>query len=172
MYINLILGGVFLVALWVLLHRLLVRVRPREDESNAHDAGAILIRELEERRARGKDRDAAWERLSDAGAGRLDLLETALEKMRLAMPGEERGKLSWVRDGAGIRLIVGKDGREHILALAWVVPDLDLGGLDSAQTGDIPGRYRIRDPEGQETFFADMGPLVRNIARFIADILA
>lgn len=174
------------MALWVLLQRLLVRDSPREDERSADSAGEILAREMRERREKGRGREDVMERLAASGAAKLDLLETALEKMRESMPSGsmppgsmppgsmpegERACLTWVRESTGIRLFVNRDGKDHILALGWTLPrslDLETPG----EAGSEKGSYRMRDPEGREAFFPDLESLVRNIAAFIADILA
>lgn len=172
MYINLILGAVFFAGLWVLLRKLLVRETVRDDSKSADDAGEILARELEARRSREKQHSSTLQRLNDAGNDKLDLLEKSLEKMRAAMPEEDRAHLSWVREETGIRLKVAREGANHVLALAWVVPDLDIGRPEGLHSGNTKGYYRLRYPDAREEFLPDLDAFIRKIAAFIADILA
>lgn len=172
MYINLILGGVFFIGLWIFLSKLLVRDTAKNDSQVADDAGAILARELEERRLRDKNAETARERVCSAGSEKLDLLEKALEKMRDAMPGEESASLSWVREESGIRVRIIKECVPHVLALAWVPADAPGTRPAEAGNGAPKGYYRLRDPDANEEFFADLDSLIRKIATFIADLLA
>ena len=171
MYNNIVLGVVFFVGVWLLLRKLFVREEVQDESKSLDNAGNILAREMEIRRTQERSRSSALERINDERNEKLDLLEKALEKMRAAMPENEQACLTWLREETGIRVRITKE-EDHILALGWVVPDMNISQDTETYPENIKGFYRIRYPDAQEEFLPDLHTFIQKAASFIADILA
>lgn len=172
MYINLILGAVALVIVWLFLKKLLVR----EDVLKESPA-ALLEREIARRRAREDTTEKAFERLRDKAKSRLRPVAEALMALQAALPGTTRNALSWEDTGASLVIHMHAAGHDAEaeksadLTVTWRVPELDLRA--AAQGGDdIPGVFVLRRSDtGKEESLAALDACVRHITSFIVDFM-
>ena len=181
MYINLVLGVVALVVLWLFLRRLLVREDAPEDALRESPA-ELLEKEVARRRAAEEENARVFERLRDVGRERLRPVVAALGELRSAMPavvGETpahaRKILSWDDNGDSIfvRVLEEEGGRERAsLAVSWRVPDLDL--QKAARYGEeLPGMFVLRRSDtGAEERAPTLDACMRDITSFIVDFMA
>lgn len=176
MYINLILGAVALVVIWLFLKKILVK-----DDALRETPAELLEREVARRRAQEEEAARAFERLRDKGKERMRPVVSALEEMRSAMPslagdgGAGRKALVWddAGDAVMIRIQGTEEGEaENSLAVSWRVPDLDL--RKAARFGDdLPGVYTLRRSDtGREEAVSTLDACVRGITSFIVDFMA
>lgn len=176
MYINLILGVVALVVVWLFLKKILVK----EDVLRETPA-ELLEKEVARRRAQEEEAARAFERLRDKGKERMRPVVAALEEMRSAMPAlagaavEAQKTLTW--DDAGDSVMITVQAREeggaaNSLAVSWRIPDLDL--QKAARFGeDFPGMYVLRRSDtGREEAVSTLDACVRGITSFIVDFMA
>ncbi len=172
MYINLILGAVALAAVWMLLYRLLVK----PDTPEKLDPAAILAQKLEERRAKEESAQAAWERIRDVVARKLEPVEEALNAMFRAMPQEQQNlpSLAWEQQDGVLRVSVRKSARHEAreLFVSWRLKDSDLRAPLPEQLDDTRGFYAVREGMERERPLPDVNALVRHLAAVIADELA
>ncbi len=171
MYVNLILGAVVLVVLWLYLRKMLVR-----DDALSGKPADLLEKEIARRRAAEEENARAFQRVRDAGRKRMRPVVAALAEMRSAMPALAEGtqkSLDWDDDGDSVTVRVrGADAAEASLAVAWRVPDLDL--REAAKYGeDMPGVFILRRSDsGREERIAGLDGCVRAITSFIVDFMA
>ncbi|SBV98399.1 hypothetical protein KL86DPRO_11383 [uncultured delta proteobacterium] len=176
MYINLILGVVALVVVWLFLKKLLVK-----DDTLRENPAELLEKEVARRRAQEEELARAFERLRGKGKERMRPVVAALEEMRSAMPslagsaGAAQKALDW--DDEGDSVMIRVHGREEgdaasSLAVSWRVPDLDL--QKAARFGDdLPGAYILRRSDtGREEVVSTLDACVRGITSFIVDFMA
>ena len=184
MYINLLLGVVVLVVIWLYLRKVLVK----DDHEQEGDAPLrespvdLLEKEVAKRRALEEDSARAFERLKDTGAERMRAVVAALEEIRSALPSvigdSSRGaqkSLCW--DDAGDRVVVrirqeGTEEPEASIVVGWRVPELDL--RDAARPeGKLAGEYFFRRSDtGAEECAADPDACMRAVTAFIVDFMA
>ena len=176
MYINLMLGGVALVTLWLFLRKILVR-----DDALRENPAALLEKEVAKRRSREEEAAGVSERLRDRGRERMRPVVSAREEMRSALPSlagdavAAHKKLAW--DDAGDSVIIRMRGQENAgtersLAVIWRVPDLDLRAA-ARPGGDLPGVYVLRRSDtGLEEAVSSLDACVRGITSFLADCMA
>ena len=173
MYINLILGGIALFAVWLLLRKLLVREDAPAGSDVVGDAAKMLEAELQKRRAGGADphKDAAFfERMREAAAEHLRPVAQALGEMHSALPQQIPDTLRREEKGDSLdNHIAGTPQKaDHSLCVVWLVPNLNL---DDPRSGS--GVYVLRDMHSkQEETAVDLKDCIRNVAAFIADALA
>ena len=173
MYINLILGAVAVVVLWLYLKKLLVK-----EDALSEKPADLLEKEVAKRRAMEEDTARAFQRLRDLGKERMRPVVAALTEMRSAMPmvaGNAEKALFWDDDGDSITIHMRGSDDAHpdaSLIVSWRVPDLDL--QKAARFGDeLPGLYVLRRSDsGQEESIAGLDACVRYITSFIVDFMA
>ena len=177
MYINLLLGVVALVILWLFLRKLLVK-----EDTLRESPAELLEKEVAKRRALEEEAERAFERLRDIGRERMRPVADALVALRSAMPSVVGAKaedihraLTWDDNGDSIFIrIVGEDGvkEEASLAVSWRVPDLDL--QKAARYGeDMPGTFVLRRSDtGNDVSMTGLDACVRGITSFIVDFMA
>ena len=173
MYINLILGAVALVVIWLFLKKILVK-----DDVLRETPAELLEKEVARRRAQEEEAARAFDRLRDKGKDRMRPVVSALEEMRSAMPslaGGAQKALAWddAGDSVMIRIQGSEEGEaENSLAVSWRIPDLDL--QKAARFGDdLPGVYILRRSDtGQEEAVSTLDACVRGITSFIVDFMA
>ena len=173
MYVNLLLGLVALVVVWLYLKKLLVK----EDVLRENPA-ELLEKEVARRRAREDTTGKTFDRLRDTGRERMRPVVEALVQMRSAMPavaGGSQPELSWDDEGDSVTIHARStaDNRESAsLTVSWKVPDLDLE--KAAKFGeDLPGVYILRRSDsGQEERVPGLDACVRSITSFIVDFMA
>ena len=172
MYINLILGAVALVLVWLFLRKLLVR-----DDVLKENPAELLEQEIAKRRAREEETAQAFERLRDRAKTRLRPVAEALAALQAALPGKTRNALSWEDAGESlvIRMHTGDNGgdaeKNADLTVTWRVPELDLR-LAAKYSDDIPGVYVLRRSDtGKEESIVALDACVRYITSFIVDFM-
>lgn len=168
MYINLFLGAVALVVVWLFLRRLLVR----KDELTVSPA-RLLEKELAKRREKEEKTSAAFERLRDVTVARMRPVADALVEIRAAMPEREKERLSW-RDGgdsiaihmrpAGTEQRPEEDGRPA-LTVTWRSREVVLGGNTPA--GGSGEYVLLNQEEAEGARAASIDDCVRAITSFI-----
>ncbi len=178
MYINLILGGVALFAVWLLLRKLLVKEDPPALAGRAgevENAAKILEAELQKRQARdAAGGDGVFARMRGAAAEHLKPLAAALEDMRSSLPEESRGRLHWEdnEDSLLIHMTGTAQKADQSLRVAWRLPDVSLGDAEGSLSGG-KGVYVLRDMHSKKEEAAEnLTECVRRVAAFIADALA
>lgn len=171
MYINLILGGIAVVVLWLYLRRMLVR-----DDVLREDPAELLEKEVSRRRAREEDATRAFERIRDTGRERMRPVAAALAAIQTALPKMAevpKKTLSW--DDKGDAIIIrmrGEDAGDASLAVSWRVPDLDMQRA-ARLAGGLPGVFILkRSDSGQEEQIENVDACVRRITSFIVDFMA
>lgn len=171
MYVNLVLGAVALVVLWLYLKKLLVK-----DDALSESPAKLLERELARRREREKETEKAFERLRDVAIARMRPVAQGLEELRAALPEETQAALSWEDDEDSITIAMhaaraGKEEKAVALVVAWRAPDLDLR-LSSASADNIFGHYALKrsDVEGEEKTDG-LDACMRRITSFIVDFM-
>ena len=175
MYINLILGAVAVVVLWLYLRKLLVR-----DDALSENPAELLEKELARRRAMEAEAGRAFERMRDMGKERMRPVVAALAELRAAMPSVSSAKsaermLAW--DDEGDTLIVrirDAGGVEDVanLSVSWRVPEFDLQKT-SRYGADLPGVFVLRRSDsGREESVPGLDACVRSITAFIVDFMA
>lgn len=177
MYINLLLGAVALVVLWLYLRKMLVK------EDTLREAPAdMLEKEVARRRAREAATARAFERLRDIGKERMRPVVRAVAEMRSAMPrtagighGKARRELNWDDEGDTLHLHIREsESAEDVasLSVSWRVPDLDL--REAALPGGEPAGVYIlrRSGAGGEERAENLENCVRAITSFIVDHMA
>jgi len=173
MYINLLLGLVALVVIWLYLKKLLVR-----EDTLSESPAEILEKEAAKRRARKEAVDKTFDRLRDTGMERMRPVVEALNEMRSAMPSVEGGsqvELIWDDEGDSVLIhmrVVSDEQRSACLAVAWRVPDLDME--KAAKFGEtLSGVYILRRSDtGQEERCQNLDACVRSITAFLIDFMA
>lgn len=176
MYINLILGAVALVVVWLFLKRILVK-----DDALRETPAELLEKEVARRRAQEEEAARAFERLRDKGKERMRPVVSALEEMRSAMPslaggaGAAHKALAWDDAGDSVMISIRGSGEgepENSLAVSWRIPGLDL--RKAARFGDDPpGVYILRRSDtGREEAVSTLDACVRGITSFIVDFMA
>lgn len=169
MYVNLILGAVALVVVWLFLKKLLVG-----DDILKENPAELLEQEVAKRRAREEEAARAFERLRDRAKNRLRPVAEALESLRAALPGKTGDALSW--EDTGDSLIIhmrngGEAGKNADLTVIWRVPELDLRAA-AKRGADIPGVFVLRRSDtGEEESVAALDACVRAITSFIVDFM-
>lgn len=171
MYVNLILGGIAVVVLWLYLRKMLVR-----DDVLREDPAALLEKEVSRRRVREEDAARAFERIRDAGRDRMRPVAAALAAIQAALPrmAEAPQKtLRWDDEGDAIVIRMrGEDAGDASLAVSWRVPDLDLQRA-ARLGGELPGVFILkRSDSGQEEQIENIDACVRRITSFIVDFMA
>lgn len=172
MYINLILGGIAVVVLWLYLRRMLVR-----DDVLREDPAELLEKEVSRRRAREEDAARAFERIRDTGRERMRPVAAALAAIQTALPKmaeAPKKTLSWDDEGdvITVRMRAGEDAEDASLAVSWRVPDLDLQRA-ARLAGGLPGVFILkRSDSGQEEQIENVDACVRRITSFIVDFMA
>lgn len=166
MYINLILGAVALGVVWFYVKKLFAG-----NDKLSESPAELLEAEMKRRRGKERETEAVFERLKDAGKQRLDMVGSALEELREALPGEARNRLSWFREeGSLVIAMRGVDGASSSVEVSWNVPELDMGR--AARGAGMSGEYVLRfaDPLREESA-ATLDLCMRRITSFIVDIL-
>lgn len=174
MYINLLLGAVALVVLWLWLRKLVVR-----DDTLREDPAVMLEKEVARRKALENRAAAAFERLRDVGKERMRPVAAALDVMRAAVPVPEDGTparrvLAWNDEGDTILVRVSEAGSGDVVAelsVAWRVPEVDLGP-DAAPVDAAPGGYVLKRSGADTGEHADsLDACVGMITSFIVDYM-
>lgn len=173
MYINLFLGAVALVVVWLFLRKLLVR----EDELTVSPA-RLLEKELAKRKEKEEKTAAVFERLRDTAVARMRPVAEALKEIRAAMPEGERERLSWRDDGDSIAVYMRpagaerdpeEDGGRPDLTVAWRSREIVLGSDSPAGGG---GEYVLLYSGGTgESRITSVDDCVRAITSFIVDFM-
>lgn len=173
MYINLLLGFVALVVIWLYLKKLLVR-----EDALSENPAELLEKEVARRRAKEEAANKTFERLRDTGKERMRPVVEALAGLRSAMPsvgGGIRSELTWDDEGDSVSIHMQSttDAEKCAsLAVSWRVPDLDLEKAAKAGN-DLPGIYVLRRSDsGQEERIPNLDACVRSITAFIVDFMA
>ncbi len=172
MYINLLLGLVALVVIWLYLKKLLVK-----EDALREPPAELLEKEVARRRARETAAGRTFDRLRDSGRERMRPVVEALAEMRSAMPAMEGGsqaELAW--DDEGDSVVVHVRGaldacKSASLSVAWRVPDLDMGKAAQFEE-EPPGAYVLRRSDtGREERIPTLDACVRSITAFIVDFI-
>jgi hypothetical protein len=176
MYINLLLGVVALVALWLFLRKVLVG-----DDALRENPAELLEKEVAKRRSMEEEAAGVFERLRDRGRERMRPVVSALEEMRSALPsfagGDAAARKGLAWDDAGDSVLIrirGKEdgGTQNSLTVSWRVPDLDLRAAARPDAA-VPGAYVLRRSDtGREEAVSSLDACVRGIASFLADGMA
>ena len=176
MYINLVLGAVALVIVWLCLRKLLVR----EDALKERPA-ELLEREIARRRAEEEAGAKVFERLRENEKRRLRPVAEALADMRSSLSpqtGEALSSaMSWEDAGDVITIHMRGRPREQegeraaSLVVFWRSPDLDLRAV--ARYGDdLPGCFVLRRSDvGKEETVANLDACIRAITSFLVDFM-
>ena len=182
MYINLFLGLVVFVALWLLLKKLFVR-----DDGLRERPAKLFEQELARRAERERDADSALERLREERVSRMRAVIVALADIANAMPEDRRHLLSWKDEGETV--IVRMAGRHEEPVSPAHAPDipatLPRGGLDETLTVtwripeivmDAPdigrGEYHLRwSGVGRDASVSELDACIREISSFIVDCI-
>lgn len=171
MYVNLILGAVALVVVWLYLKKLLVK-----DDTLTESPARLLEKELAKRREREEERNRAFERLRESAAVRMRPVVSAMEELRDALPEKARNTLSWEDSGDAllIRMREGtpeEGGGAVSLQVAWRMPEIDLRRA-AALGEDMPGVYVARRSDVlKEENFATLDACMQYVAAFIVDFM-
>lgn len=170
MHINLILGAVFLLALWWLLRE----ARARKKEQKA-DPAAMLKDELEKRRAAQEHGRRAGERLAALKKERMSPVLDGLRGMIAALPAKdrERGGITAAGNGSSVVLSLKYADKEEAFILEWDVRhfDLELFAGEASLSG-TPGSYTARLPDGSIVREVELPAFMRALSGLIADRLA
>lgn len=160
MYINLLLGAVALVAIWLWLRKLLVR-----DDVLRDAPAAILEREALSRKAgvRLAPEKSEKERLRPV-IDALEQMRSALPQVAEGMGAPVRRSFSWDDAEDAVRIWIheaGNDGDMAVLTVIWREPD-----------GGGPGAYILtRSDTGEEERRNSLDGCVRAMSSFIVDYL-
>lgn len=177
MYINLLLGAVALVVLWLYLRKMLVK------EDTLREAPAdMLEKEVARRRAMEADSAKAFERLRDTGEERMRPVVRAVAEMRSAMPRaagtapeKAQRELDWDDEGDTLHIHIRENGNADdvaALSVSWQVPELDLREA-ALPGGELAGVYILRrSGSGGEERAKNLESCVRAITSFIVDYMA
>lgn len=176
MYINLLLGAVALIVLWLYLRRMLVK-----EDSLPEPPADMLEKEVARRRAMETDSARAFERLRDIGSERMRPVVRAVAELRSAMPraagtGHEKmqRELDWGDEGDTLHIRIWEnEGANEVAALSvsWQVPDLDLRKAAVPGSG-LTGVYVLRrSGSGGEERAETLEACVRSITSFIVDYM-
>lgn len=170
MYINLVLGAVALIVVWLYLKKLLVK-----DDALSESPARLLEKEMARRREREEEKNKVFERLRDLSVTRMRAVLRALEELRAALPPEEQGTLFWEDGGENLTIFMrgAADDGEHAasLTVSWRVPDLDLRKAASVG-GDLPGVYAVRRSDAaKEEYLPTLDGCMRYITSFIVDFV-
>lgn len=176
MYINLILGAVALIVVWLYLRKMLVK-----DDDLRETPKELLEKEVARRHAAEVEAGKAFERLRDTAKERMRPVAAALAEMRAAIPsvaGEETGSpqkvLTWDDNGDTILVRVRANGASEdaaTLSVSWRTPEMDL--RRAAGFGDLAsGVYvLLRSDKGGEETVAGLDACVRSMTSFIVDFM-
>ncbi|MCC8194896.1 MAG: hypothetical protein LIP28_09660 [Deltaproteobacteria bacterium] len=185
MYVNLLLGAVALVVLWLYVRKILVR-DGKSDGRDGIDALRerpvdLLEKEVARRRAAENETSRVFERLRDTGTEHMRTVVAALDEIYAALPSVIGGscpdsarRLRWEDAGDSvtvrIRAADGKD--EATLVVSWRIPDLDLRN-PGQRDGGLSGEYFLRRSDaGREERIPDLEGCIRAITAFIVDFMA
>lgn len=165
MYINLVLGGIALVVIWLYLKKILVK----EDVLKENPAD-LLEKEIARRRAKEEEAAKVFERMRDRTKARLRPVAEALEPMRAALPEAAREALFW--EDAGETLTISMRGKEKdaSLTVAWRIPQVDLRAI-AAYDNDAGVYVLRRSDTGKEESVASLDACVQRITSFIVDLM-
>jgi len=177
MYINLLLGAVALVVLWLYLRKMLVK-----DDSLREAPAEMLEKEVARRRAMEADSARAFERLRGIGEERMRPVVRAVAEMRSAIPraagtGNEKAQreLDWDDEGDTLHIRIREaDSAEDmaVLSVSWRVPELDLREA-ALPGGELAGVFVLRrSGSGGEERAENLESCVRAITSFIVDYMA
>lgn len=170
MHINLIIGAIFILALWWLLRE----TRARKKEQKAEPA-AMLKDELEKRRVGQEKSRRAAERLASLKKQRMLPVLEGVREMIAALSGEERsrGAMSAVENGPAVVLALKYRGKEEAFILEWDVKYFDLELFSSQSSlANVTGNYSIRLPDGSVAREEEFSPFMRTLSGLIADRFA
>lgn len=170
MHINLILGAVFILALWWLLRETGARKKAQKAEP-----AAMLKDELEKRRAAQEHSRRATERLAALKKERMAPVLGGLREMVEALSDDDRksGVMSVAENGPSAVLNLKYAGKEEAFILEWDVRsfDLELFAGEASLSG-VSGTYTIRLPDGSTAREAEFPSFMRTVSGLIADRLA
>lgn len=188
MHINLIIGLVFILAVWWLLREARARKKAKAEPAD------MLKNELKKRQEAQEQKQRAADRLASLKNEHLSKMMEAVEQMRDALKSNSGQSLSAMREEDGISLAVrscentgktratpsGANGSGHaasecedIFYLEWNVRNFDLevfSGTGSLR--HVQGDYIIRMPDGSIVREKDFPGFMRAISGLIADRLA
>lgn len=170
MYINLVLGAVALIVVWLYLKKLLVK-----DDTLSESPARLLEKELARRREQEEEKSKAFERLRDLSVVRMRAVLAALEELRAALPQEAQDALSWEDEEdrliVSMRGVSAGDDPSASLEVSWRIPALDL--RKAASVGDdFPGVYVVkRSDTAREESLSTLNGCMRYITSFIVDFV-
>ena len=170
MYINLILGAIALVVVWLYLRKLLVK-----DDALSESPAQLLEKELARRRETEDKNAKAFERLRDISVARMRPVASALEELHAALPLETRGFFSWEDDEEKLVVsmcnVAEEDEQAVRLTISWRILDIDLRKAASVDV-DLPGTYVAKRSDGaREETLPSLDACMRYITSFVVDFM-
>lgn len=174
MHINLIIGAIFLLALWWLLRETRARKKAQKTEP-----AAMLKDEFEKRRAEQEKSRRASERLAELKKKRMaPVLEGTHEMIAalsatLAAEKREPEGISVAENGQALVLALKYRGHEEAFILEWDVKNFDLELFSGTSSlANVNGAYIIRMPDGSMAREEEFSPFMRMLSGLIADRFA
>ena len=165
MHINLILGAVFILAIWWLLRQAGERRRAAKTQP-----AAMLRDEISRRREAIEQSERAATRLAGLKKEKAAQIFEALDDMLEALPPEYHNMHS-ENMGEEVALSVQyKDKKKDTFHLFWDTRNFDLSFFASNETlKNVPGDYIVRMPDSSLLREPDFQSYIRRLSGLIAD---
>lgn len=165
MHINLILGAVFLLAIWWLLRQAAERRRTAKTEPSD-----MLRDEITRRREAMAQSERAAARLTELKKAKTVEIFAALDDMLDGLPPECH-HLHSENLGDEVSLSVQyKEEMKDVFHLGWDIRNFDMGLFAGNEPlRNVPGDYIVRLPDGSLLRDADFQSYMRRLSGLIAD---